>query len=500
MKTKYVRYLFSVVLALWASALSAQTHWTCDINAYQYDMTVYYDLQSNGTPINDWNNFEVAAFVGDECRGIGETMGVVVEGQTIHYGYLRVRSNVDSGETVSFKIYVKNANKEVAVGSEANIAFVAGTAEGMPSTPKAFDIRIYQLSFPDNIVGGVVYGAGSYYAGSQATVRAVADNYYNFTKWIAGDVESVENPYVITMTQNLVVTPIFTPVPFTISYDLMGGALAEGETNPESYTIESDNITLNNPTREGYIFLGWTGTDLTAPTLQVIIAKGSYDNRTYTAQWAPIVFPITYDYAGGTPEQDNPESYTIESDAITLKNPTRDGYEFAGWTGTDLTEPTETVTIPIGSMGARSYIATWTPIVYTISYDINGGTWGDGVANPNPMTYTIESETIYLKNPRNPGHGFAGWIGSNLSEPTKMVSIARGSTGNLSFKALWYEVPLMGDVNGDGIVSAIDVNLCVEYLLKGSAPGFDADAADMNGSGGVDDDDVTAIINVILNP
>ena len=61
MNTKYVRYLFSFVLALWASALSAQTHWTCDINAYQYDMTVYYDLQTNGTAIADWGNFEVAA-------------------------------------------------------------------------------------------------------------------------------------------------------------------------------------------------------------------------------------------------------------------------------------------------------------------------------------------------------------------------------------------------------------------------------------------------------
>ena len=93
MNTKYVRYLFSFVLALWASAFSAQTHWTCDINAYQYDMTVYYDLQTNGTAIADWGNFEVAAFVGDECRGVGETMAAVVNEQTVYYGYLRVRSN-----------------------------------------------------------------------------------------------------------------------------------------------------------------------------------------------------------------------------------------------------------------------------------------------------------------------------------------------------------------------------------------------------------------------
>jgi hypothetical protein len=138
-------------------------------------MTVYYNLQMNGTAITDWGNYEVAAFVGDDCRGVGETMAAVVGEETVHYGYLRVRSNAEAGgETVSFKVYVKNANKEVAIGDEANITFTPNGAEGLPSSPKALNIRAYQLSFTDNIVGGVVYGAGSYYAGAQATARAVA--------------------------------------------------------------------------------------------------------------------------------------------------------------------------------------------------------------------------------------------------------------------------------------------------------------------------------------
>ena len=149
MNTKYVRLLFSVVLALWASALSAQTHWTCDINAYQYDMTVYYNLQMNGTAITDWGNYEVAAFVGDDCRGVGETMAAVVGEETVHYGYLRVRSNAEAGgETVSFKVYVKNANKEVAIGDEANITFTPNGAEGLPSSPKALNIREVSYMVP----------------------------------------------------------------------------------------------------------------------------------------------------------------------------------------------------------------------------------------------------------------------------------------------------------------------------------------------------------------
>lgn len=70
-------------------------------------------------------------------------------------------------------------------------------------------------------------------------------------------------------------------------------------------------------------------------------------------------YTITYDLAGGSVATANPTTYTIESAAITLNNPTREGYTFAGWTGTGLDAATTTVTIAHGSSGDRSYTATW---------------------------------------------------------------------------------------------------------------------------------------------
>ena len=63
MRTQSFKYLVGFVLALWASALSAQTHWSCNVNAYQYDMTVYFELQKNGVAVaaEDLGNFEVSA-------------------------------------------------------------------------------------------------------------------------------------------------------------------------------------------------------------------------------------------------------------------------------------------------------------------------------------------------------------------------------------------------------------------------------------------------------
>ncbi len=70
---------------------------------------------------------------------------------------------------------------------------------------------------------------------------------------------------------------------FTISYNLDGGTVATP--NPTTYTSASSDITLNNPTREGWTFTGWTGTGLVGAQMTVTIAQGSTGHRHYTATW-----------------------------------------------------------------------------------------------------------------------------------------------------------------------------------------------------------------------
>ena len=83
--------------------------------------------------------------------------------------------------------------------------------------------------------------------------------------------------------ENLTITARWSLNTYTITYDLDGGT-AEG--NPDFYTIESPEITLNAPTRPGYIFTGWSGTGLTGEeNLTVTILAGSTGDRSYTAHW-----------------------------------------------------------------------------------------------------------------------------------------------------------------------------------------------------------------------
>ena len=157
--------------------------------------------------------------------------------------------------------------------------------------------------------------------------------------------------------ENLTVTAQWSPDIYAITYNLDGGT-ASG--NPDFYTVESSTITLNPPTRTGYTFIGWSGTDLSgSDNLTVTIPTGSIGNRSYTAHWSLNTYSITYDLDGGT-AFGNPDSYTVESAAITLKEPTKAGYVFTGWSGTDLVgEDNLTVTIPAGSIGDRRYTAHW---------------------------------------------------------------------------------------------------------------------------------------------
>lgn len=92
-------------------------------------------------------------------------------------------------------------------------------------------------------------------------------------------VESIDSSEL----KNIVLYARWEILQYSITYDLRGGSVAAS--NPTEYNIETDNFTLTNPTKTGAEFLGWIGTGLTEPTETVVVSKGSYGDRIYTAVW-----------------------------------------------------------------------------------------------------------------------------------------------------------------------------------------------------------------------
>ena len=207
------------------------------------------------------------------------------------------------------------------------------------------------------------------------------------------------------------------------------------------YTVEQP-VTLPTPTREGYAFLGWTVNSDMAPQLTVVLPQGSIGNKTYTANWELTGYTITMNLNGGSGE--TTLLYTVEDEEFALPTPTRNGYEFVGWTGEGIIMPQLNVTIPTGSTGNKAYTANWKVIEYTITLDTNGG------PNVSPIKYTVE-DSFTLPYPLRPGYEFAGWTldGSGMLPATTLI-IYYGTTGDLHYKAEWRlaEYTITLDLNG----------------------------------------------------
>ena len=155
------------------------------------------------------------------------------------------------------------------------------------------------------------------------------------------------------------VKAVFTAKTFTVYYDPGDGS------TPQSRSLGWNDYVLagvSDPTRPGYTFLNWMyGSRPVADndTYSGLVQSDAVASATLTAAWQLIPYTITYDLDGGTADG-NPTGYSVESAAITLVNPTREGYDFTGWSGTGLTGADNlTVVIPAGSTGDRSYTAHW---------------------------------------------------------------------------------------------------------------------------------------------
>ena len=290
---------------------------------------------------------------------------------------------------------------------------------------------------------------------------------YIFAGWTGTEIEEGSASMTVTIPQGSTgersYVAKWTVASYTIVYELNGGSLAEGDTNPDTYDVTSDAITLKNPVYGGYPFKGWSGTDLEGDENQTVtIAQGSTGDRTYTANWVdvPITYTITYELNEGILATDvvNPVTYDVTSANITLNNPTREGYTFKGWSGTDLEgDENQTVTIAQGSTGDKTYIANWSPISYAITYNLNEGSLA--ASDANPETYYITSERIVLNNPTRTNYDFLGWTGTEIEDGTASmtVTIPQGSIGDRNYVASWtpQNFTITYELNGGSLADGV---------------------------------------------
>lgn len=207
----------------------------------------------------------------------------------------------------------------------------------------------------------------------------------------------IEDGFYVFQLDRLVTT-------YHIRYTLDGGTMSGA---PETYTENSADITLPQPTKADYRFTGWTGTDLTAPTMEVTIPTGSKGDREYTANWKKIqYFTVSY-RDGGHGKSTMPADEKVEEGKYATRptDPTEKGWIFKGWYEKDdyigdafvfeKTQITQDITLT----------ARWAQ-AFTVKFDANG----HGHATvPADQTVELNGKATKPADPTAEGYVFRGW-------------------------------------------------------------------------------------------
>ena len=185
-----------------------------------------------------------------------------------------------------------------------------------------------------------------------------------FKAWeISGTEYKVGDTYIVsgdTEIKALWENSVIPPTTYTVTVGNDGNGT--GTASP-STAAAGTTITLTATPKTGYHFKEWEviSGGVTIKDDKFLMPNDNVEVKAIFEKDAPAPteYTITYDLAGGTAEG-NPDTYTIETRTFTLKNPTKSGYTFTGWSGTGLDgENNMTVTIPTGSTGNRTYTAHW---------------------------------------------------------------------------------------------------------------------------------------------
>ena len=174
---------------------------------------------------------------------------------------------------------------------------------------------------------------------------------------------------------------------YTLTYTVDGDTV-----QTDSVVYNTEIIALEEPTKEGYTFSGWSEIPATMPASNVTVI-GSFTINSYT---------LTYTVDGDTVQT---TSVVYNTEIIALEEPTKEGYTFSGWSEIPATMPAKDVTIS-GSFAINSY---------TLTYTVDGKEY-------KTETVVYGTELIALPEPVKEGYTFSGWSKLPDSMPARDIT------------------------------------------------------------------------------
>ncbi|ODM27059.1 hypothetical protein A7W90_13035 [Clostridium sp. Bc-iso-3] len=303
-----------------------------------------------------------------------------------------------------------------------------------------------------------------------AVVNANAKGYTGFT--YDPNVSGTVSSGIVAEDGSLVLKLFYKRNSYNVTWNGNGGDVdTTGATTGSVKYGAAIASPVNNPTKTGYNFSGWSGyaVNMTMPA----------EHITFIASWTAKQYTITFDSDGGSEVAAITQDYGTVVKAPTA--PTKAGFKFVGW---QLNGENYTFT----TMSAEDIIlvAVWDEVpTYTVTFDANGGTVDQ------TDKYVYEGETYgEMPVPTNGDKFFLGWYtaksgGTKVTSET-VVELA----ANHTLYACWADTGFTGSVNPNLTIYVAGVKVTTENMndILGDGSGsvqFDPNSTVVTTSGSV---------------
>lgn len=230
---------------------------------------------------------------------------------------------------------------------------------------------------------------------------------YTFEGWFVGTDRTTPVTSITIDGEDVSLVGVWSINKHDVVLDADGGTFAENSSSQYiaddvAFGTDIDSVLPEIPVKEGYTFVKWDGMPEDG--------KMPDNDVNLTAKWEINEYTIQFNTNGGSTIPD--AKYNFGERITKPADPTREGFEFAGW---DQEIP--------ATMPARNLIfnAKWTPKsgveTFTFVADANGGTFADG-KDKYTNEYAAGETIAEISEPTKEGFTFKGWDG--MPEDGKM--------------------------------------------------------------------------------
>lgn len=225
----------------------------------------------------------------------------------------------------------------------------------------------------------------------------------------------------------------------------------------------NDTITTPStaPIKEGYTFKGWLADDGVTYGSGARYTPTGTGQKQLTAQWEVNEYTYNIVYKSST---------GVELGTSTIKGLYGSSTQVFPASFTGYTSPGPQ-TVTFDSVTTKTVTFIYTPIEYTITWVLNGGSWGS--ISPREK-YTIESERYVFESPSRANYTFGGWYDNPSFTGLSIAALNKGVTGDRIYYAKW---------SATFTLRAIRDNVCntsVTYGSDTSSSGGDVSYAELS--------------------